>query len=204
MFRALFGQDGLLNSLFNHISDALLLSLLWLLFCLPVVTIGPSTAAMYAVAVKVFRRGEKGTCRKFWQAFKSNLRRGLPLSLIWLTFFASVAYCMIFLWNAIEKELVGASAFFIACVFVFLLIGIQGILFPMVSRFENTVGKLLVNTVVMAMGNLPRTLMVGLLVVLGIALCLWQGWLVILVPGVVTVACTYFIEPVFAPYMSEE
>ena len=28
--------------------------------------------------------------------------------------------------------------------------------------------------------------------------------MVILVPGVVTVACTYFIEPIFAPYMSEE
>ena len=61
--------------------DILILSGLWLLCSLPVVTIGPSTAALYYVTLKLANNEEGYTVRSFFRAFKENLMPGIPLGI---------------------------------------------------------------------------------------------------------------------------
>ena len=61
--------------------DMVLLSVLWLVFSLPVVTIGASTTALYYVALKLANNEGGYTVRSFWQAFKQNLIPGIPLGM---------------------------------------------------------------------------------------------------------------------------
>ena len=65
----------------TRIFDCMCLSVLWLLFSAPVVTMGASSAAMYLTVVKYIRRDEGYLWRTFWGAFKENLKRS---TLAWL------------------------------------------------------------------------------------------------------------------------
>ena len=59
------------------------LSLLWCLCCLPVVTIGPATTALYDAVVRGIRYGEEGVYGRFLRTFRAELRTGIPATLIW-------------------------------------------------------------------------------------------------------------------------
>lgn len=59
------------------------LNLLWLVAALPVVTLFPATAAVFAVARKWARGDEPAVLATFWQAFRDNFRQAMALQLIW-------------------------------------------------------------------------------------------------------------------------
>ena len=52
-------------SLLSKLGDIMLLSLCFLLGCLPVITIGPATTALYDTAVHCIRRKEYGPYQRF-------------------------------------------------------------------------------------------------------------------------------------------
>ena len=58
------------------------LSILWTLLCLPAVTAGPATAALYYAVVKCVRRRESGAFGCFFRSFRTNFKVGLLAGLI--------------------------------------------------------------------------------------------------------------------------
>ena len=83
MFRSLFRPYGPVWNFLNHVTDVLGLSLLWCLCCLPLVTIGPATTALYDSVVHGIRYGEEGVYGRFLRTFRAELRTGIPATLIW-------------------------------------------------------------------------------------------------------------------------
>lgn len=66
------------------IANMLIVSFFWIIFSLPVITLIPSTAALYHTTTKVIfgpGRGD-GVFKDFFNTFKENLKKGLILSLI--------------------------------------------------------------------------------------------------------------------------
>ena len=61
--------------------DCMCLSVLWLLFSLPVITAGASATALYAAVYHYIRRDEGHMLRTFWGAFRENLKRS---TVVWL------------------------------------------------------------------------------------------------------------------------
>ena len=57
--------------------DIVGLSVLWIFLCLPVVTIGPATAALYYTVVKYVRKREGGAFGAYLLSFRDNFRTGL-------------------------------------------------------------------------------------------------------------------------------
>ena len=76
----------------TRVGDLAVLSLLWFVGCMPVVTIGASNTAMYAAIHKVFTQKEGIAAVEFFRAFKSNFRQAtlsfLPLGLLELLLLA--------------------------------------------------------------------------------------------------------------------
>ena len=64
------------------------LNFLWLLFSLPIVTIGASTAAAFSVTLKMVDEREGYIAKQFWTAFQGNLKQGIPTGLLNLFFVA--------------------------------------------------------------------------------------------------------------------
>ena len=79
-----FNYDSPFWSFMSRVADLVILNLLWLLFCIPVFTIGASTAAMYRVTLNMVRGEGGGVVRSFWASFKLNFKQGVLLFLILL------------------------------------------------------------------------------------------------------------------------
>ena len=79
--KGIFDIDNPIMSGVIKIFDCICVSLLWLLFSLPVITIGASSAALYTTVYKYLRKDEGHLWRTFWTAFRENLRRS---TLVWL------------------------------------------------------------------------------------------------------------------------
>ena len=77
----LFGSDSILFKVLEKIADFVILNLLWAICCIPVVTIGASTTALYYVMLKMVRNEESHVAKMFFKAFKQNLKQGSILSL---------------------------------------------------------------------------------------------------------------------------
>ena len=204
MFRNLFRPDSALMITMNQITDCIFLSLFWLLGCFPVVTMGASFAALYDATYRCFRCGEKQPWHRFLKVFKENWKAGIVPTIIFLGAFALLAKTMIALWNAAVYGTVSWMLFSAGAFVGVLILGILSILFPMLSRFENSVVGLLKNTVLLSLANVPKTLALGFVNTLSLLLCVRFIFPLFFLPSLAALIGSLFIEPVFRPYMPAE
>ena len=69
------------------------LNVLWVLCSLPVVTIGPSTAALYQVLGKVIQGEDSHTARKFFAAWRENFKCALLVWPCWRCWSCAALIC---------------------------------------------------------------------------------------------------------------
>ena len=204
MFKNLFNPESALMTTMAQITDCIFLSLFWVITSFPLITIGPASAALYDAVYYGFRKGDKHPWSRFLQAFKSNLKSGILPGIIYLAIFCAGGWILIQIWNAAVWEKVSFAAFSAAAFVVLLLLGILSILFPMLSRFNNSLWVLLRNTLLIGIVNMPRTLGLGFVNALSILLCVRFIYPLFFLPALAALISTLFIEPMFKPYMGEE
>lgn len=204
MFQKIFNPDNALMITMSQITDCFFLSLFWLLGCVPVVTIGASSAALYDAVFRAFRRGDKHSWSRFVSVFRSNLKAGILPSLLFLAVFAGGAWVLIRIWNAAVAGTVSWMLFSGAALVGVLVLGVLNVLFPVLSRFENSFGRLVKNTVLLAFANMPRTLALGVVNAVAIFLCVRFLFPLFFLPALAALIGSLFLEPMFRPYMHQE
>lgn len=204
MFRSMFHPDSPLMISVGQITDCIFLSLFWLLGCFPLVTVGASTAALYDAVWRGFRKGDKHSWQRFLHAFRQNLKPGLLPSVIFLGLAALLAWVMIQIWNNAVYGKLSWGVFAGAAFVMVVLLGIGSILFPLLSRFENTTATLFANTFRLGMAHLPLTVGLGLVNAVTVFLCVRYVFPVFFLPALSVLISTLFIEPMFRPYMPQE
>lgn len=204
MARGIFHPDSHLMITMAQITDCVFLSLFWLLGCLPVVTIGASFAALYDGVYYGFRRGDKHCWQRFLHTFRSNWKAGLIPTAVFLAAAFLLGKTLIALWNSAVAGSLPWMAFSGAAFVGILVLGILSLMFPVLSRFENSLSGLLKNTLFLGMANLPRTLALGLLNAAAALLCLNYVVPLFFLPALAALIGTLFIEPMFRPYLPQE
>lgn len=204
MFRKLFRPDSPLMVVMTQITDCIFLSLFFIMGCLPVVTVGASFAALYDATYRGFRQGEKHTWQRFLEVFRNNWRAGILPTLVFLILCAGITKGVVFLWNGAVYQEISWMLFSAGALLGVLAVGILSVLFPMLSRFENSFGMLLKNTLVLSMANMPRTLALGMLNTASLLLCLRYIYPLFFLPSLAALIGSLFIEPMFKPYMPVE
>lgn len=152
----IFDMDSPFMRVLNRVGDMLILNMLMLLCCLPVITIGAAYTAMHYVILKMVR-GEDGYLVKgFFKSFVRNFKQATILWLIMLLVIAVyVGDILIFSYSGIAFP----KALMIAVVAVaVILLMIAVYVFPLLSRFDNTIKNTIKNAALIAFANLPKTL----------------------------------------------
>ena len=144
MLESLFNPENAFMNFVNKIIDLVVLSVLWTLGCIPVVTIGASSAALYYAAAKSVRCQRGHAAKEFWRAYKSNLKRGVVFELIWavLAFMmlsTDIPLVMTFLDTGKTQNVLLLVLFAIKAL---LLLGTACWYYPMISRFEQSAWKM--------------------------------------------------------------
>lgn len=204
MARSIFHPDSQLMITMAQITDCIFLSMFWFVGCIPLVTVGASTAALYDAVYHGFRRGDKHGWRRFADSFRQNLKPGLPLSVVFLAIVSVMVWGGIQLWNSAVYGEISWALFAGAAFVMMVMFGIGSILFPMLSRFENSTAAMLANTFRLGMARLPQTAALGLLNTVTAILCVIYVIPLFFLPALAALISTLFIEPMFRPYMSVE
>lgn len=74
-------KDSVLR-FFHDLFDLMVVNWLWILCCIPVVTIGPATCGMYAVTLKLAREEPVNPLKDFFRGLRDNFAAGLILELL--------------------------------------------------------------------------------------------------------------------------
>ena len=204
MFRKLIDPDNDLMILLSRITDCIFLSLFWLLCCFPVVTVGAGFGALYDATFRGFRRKEKNVWQRFLQVFRRNWKSGIVPTVLFLIIVAVLAKTLIAVWHGAVGGTVSWTAFSAAAFGGILVLGILSVLFPMLSRFENSLGDLLKNTVFLSLSRLPNTIGLGILNAVTVFLCVRYVVPLFFLPALTALLSSFLIEPMFKPYLPEE
>ena len=100
----IFRTDGKLMEVLTKISDVCLISFLWVICSLPIVTFGAATTAAYYTIVKVVRKQTGVMHKEFFRAFKENFKDATILNLVYLVIGA------IMIWNMLSMFTLSGSA----------------------------------------------------------------------------------------------
>jgi uncharacterized membrane protein YesL len=202
--RALFNPDGPLFTLGEQVFDILAVSILWAICCVPIVTIGPATCALYYVTVKQVRKNNGSLLGNFFGSFRDSIRSGIPLTCIVLIY---VTVLMAAIWTpygVVGSGLLGTAGSYLTYAAIALLLPLLLVLpylAPVMSRFSMGIGAIIKLSLVLSVRFFWRT-MVLLAVIAGSALLLWFiPILIIGLPGVCALVCSFLIEPVLRRYM---
>ena len=80
--------DGRFSRILNRMTELVLLNFIFILTCLPVLTIGASVAALYSVTLKMARNEEGYVIRGYFKGFAENFGQATMFWIIELLLYA--------------------------------------------------------------------------------------------------------------------
>lgn len=168
----IFSPDSPIYRFMRNLTDLFVINMLWILCSLPVITLGPATIAAFDVTMKMAGDEEGHVAAQFWEAFRKNLKNGIPYGLLLL------AGCYIVWLDFSLFEQLENHPFMLLISgwvggFVLLLMFLYA--FALQARYENTIIGTLKNSADIAVRFFLRTLLLIFLLVVEIFLIFWNS-----------------------------
>ena len=193
----LFSTEGLLWRILNTLTDVFALSVLWLFCCLPVITIGGATTALYDSVVHCIRYQEAGPYRRFFRTFRTELGLSVGSTVMWGLIIGFCFFSLQMLRSLGETSRNAAIASAAYYIILVLPLGAACWVFPILSRFTYRFLDLNFTAVKIAIGFLPRTAVLVLMTVELVTLCIRMVFPSFFMPACMMLLWSLFIEPVF-------
>lgn len=181
----------------TRLSDLLVASVLFCVTSFPLVTIGPALAALYHTVVKVVRKERGKVMTTYFSAFRANFQQGFLLGLI------CVGYLLVGLADVYLLQVFGymydANKFFFVVTWLYLLplALVFPWLFSYLSRFNDSVGRILKNAFILGLTNIGKTLVCVIIIALGVFLGYLFPAAIVAIPGPVCFLVSKRTEPAF-------
>lgn len=197
----LFSTDGIIYRFMTKTGNIILATILWLLGCIPVVTIGTSTAALYYTTVKSVRKDVGYVHSEFWRGYKLNLKKGVAATVLLLALGGLMGAEM---WLVLENNVeVNKIWYSLSGLLILLMILITLYLFPVMSRFDMKLGKLCMLAFVMSIRfwYITLALLAGLVLTVFAQFYILPIPLILLTPGLWCYASSFLVEKAMKAYM---
>lgn len=196
-----FNLDNAFFATINKIVDMVLLSIVYVIICIPIITIGPATTALYYVTVKVIRRERSYVFREFFKSFKRNFKQSAIINLIFI-----LMYLILYVDIQFSKGMTGTPGLILTGIFFAILIlsiGVNIYIYPVLSRFDVTIKQLFKNSFFMSVRHLLSTI----LMFLTLAAFVFITWVVpiaiLISPALYILTISLLMEKIFKKYMPE-
>ena len=178
--RKLFDLDLPVVRAVGTLGTLMLLGFWWLLCCIPIFTVGASTAALYRVLFDL-RQDKRASTGDFFRAFRENFKKA---TVLWLLALLGAAVLAAAYYGIALLEVNDASRLFLMIVLVALLIlwlFTLVYLFPLTAFFENSVKATIKNALLMSISHLRQTVVcVGMTLLPVAAVLISSYWFVYL------------------------
>ena len=201
--RNFFNSDSRLMKVLAKLFDIGYLSILFILFCIPIVTIGAALTALYYTTVKVIRHDRGYVFHEFWHAFKLNF---LPATKLWIV--QAVLFILIaFNISLVNENVTTTSSFMLGAYIVIgvIIYAVSCYAYPVLSRFNMKNMQILRMSLFMIAKHIiftiPLVIISEAAVFLIVFMIPYLPVVPILVPGLASLAYSYPMEIVLKKYM---
>lgn len=200
-----FSAEGKFYTVTSKIVDLVIITVMWLIGCIPVVTILTSTASMYHTVVKCVRYERGKAFREFKEAYRKNLRQGIALTFCYGIAGALIASADYYVFVRLTNRS-GAGFMMTVGALILTVLYLMNALWivPVFSRFSNTFGKILQLNYVIAVKHFLRSVILFLAAVAAVIFILASNELIIILPALVMLLISYLTEPVLHKYMPKK
>ena len=195
-----FNRENWIWKPFSWVADLLILSCLWFLCSVPLVTLGAATAALYDCAARCLRGGDEKMFTRFFKTFRRELVQSIPSLLLWCSIIGGGYFAVRAYGNFVAVTDASVALTVAMLLILTVLVGVSAWVFPLQSRFTFPVTQLNITAVKLALVHMPSTMLLGILTVLAGFLCAQFLLPVIILPGLLALVWTLPIECVFARY----
>ena len=199
-----FNVDNKFFQGLGKIIDVICLSAFWFFLCIPIVTAGAATTALYYTVNKVIRNNRSYIGREFWHAFKTNFRQSTIVWLILLLLYAIMGFDCYVMYQYAKAGVALGKIYIVFAVLMMFATMWAIYLFPYIARFENQTKMILKNAALIALGNLWKTLLLfALLLAAAFAVYIFPP-AVFIIPCIYMLLANFILEKIFQKYMSPE
>ncbi len=154
----LFGYDGPLGRAARLLGELLILNVCFLLCCLPVFTFGAAVSALYGVFLN--ESCDSGVVKRFFGAFRENLRQATGIWLILLAVAVPLVGTLVLL---ALYEIPGSGLIRILLVILgALYLSVSAFVFPLQAHYENPVPRTLRNAAVLGVSLILHGVLMSL------------------------------------------
>lgn len=165
LVKSIFNTDNLFMRICEKILDLVTVNLLFLLSCLPLVTIGIAKISLYETLFEIKGARRVKVTAMYMQAFRKNWKVGLKLGLLELLLVGISLFDLVFFWR---QETMLFQMLKATCIGVIIFTSLLFLcIYPLAAKFEMTVKDLLQTGLIMvSLHFLWFFLMIALLAVI--------------------------------------
>lgn len=140
----------------RNLSNVIILNAIFLLSCIPILTIGAAITSLYCVTFQIAKLDDPYIWKTYWRSFRQNFRQS---TLIWLICLpATVLLIVDFLFLQAQSSAFATclqiALWMVTCV----CLGVFHYIFPIVSHFICTIRQSWKNALLMSIAHFPYTL----------------------------------------------
>lgn len=155
--RNILSPDAPIMVFITRLSYSMYLGLLWLICCIPIVTVGAATTALFTVTLKMVRNEEGAITKQFFQAFKSNFKQS---TIVWLILLVIGLILGVDGYALYHLRFENAFWTLLTAIYLIVLIAyaiISMYIYPLMAHFENTIPAMFRNSIMIGMRYLICT-----------------------------------------------
>ncbi len=200
----LFHFEGKLYRFLVKFWNIIWIGILWIVFSLPVFTIGAASSAAYYAMIKAVRKGFDRPTHDFWKSFRENFKQGSILTLIYGMIGALFVFAFLFYYHQPGDLALGMRWLFLVLLAVYA--SAATLCFIWLSRFVITTGRAITYPMMLAMLHPKQTF--GLIVfwIASAVILYWTYntpaflFLLLFLPGFKCYADTFVTEALLIKY----
>lgn len=153
----LFDLDSPIMRFLSRMADMIILNILMMICCIPIITVGAAYTAMHYVLLKMVRDEEGYLIRGFFKSFLQNFKQATVIWLLMLVIIVVFAGDWL-IFRATGDTFPKAMVIGVAAIGIIVLM-VAVYVFPLLARFDNSIKNTVRNAALLALGNLPKTLL---------------------------------------------
>ena len=208
----IFNFEGPVFSSLSRLADLFWLNLLFIVCCIPVVTIGAASTAMHYVTLKMAKDEEGYITKSYFKAFKDNF---IQATIIWIIFLVVMLVMFMDLRIANGGSVADMFADPMISNIVIVAVGVMVIVvamtltyvFPILAQFDNTVKNTIKNAFLISIRHLPYTIAMIFITFLPVVM-IWFFPTLLLLVLIMFSATAYinskFFNKIFVLYMPKD
>ena len=207
-----FNFEGPVFTFLSRLADLFWLNLLYILCCIPVITAGAATTALYYVTLKMAKDEEGYITKSYFKSFKENF---VQATLIWIVFL--VIFVVMFMdfrianggsmAEVLKSSTVSDVVIVAVGVMTIVLMMTLVYVFPLLAQFDNTVVNTIKNAFLISIRHLPYTFLLLVITAIPYVLIWFSPALLMLVVIMFSVTAyinSKFLNRIFVLYMPKE